>query len=487
MTDWKPRARKAAARLASNYGMAGVLLLLCAYYSLVTFQRQQPTGPTAAARLMGEIPNGASVLIVATSGAEDASFAAALERALRDAGARVAAKVVGGPVDARTAIERLAGAGDSVEFIATTPQCAAWPLFDGVSAKFPGIGNPKVIAARSVKWPTFLKVENLVNIANQVVVIALLAAGMTLVIITGGIDLSVGSLVALSAVVTATLIRSAGGTQAATGAMTAASLGAIAACAVLGLISGLLITVFKLPPFIATLGMMQVTSGLAYLLAQGQSIYDIPESFVWLGRGAELMSIPNAVMLMAIVYLVAHVVMSRTVFGRYVYATGGNPEAARLSGVNVGLVLLAVYAISGAMAGLGGVVVASQLKAGSPTYGAMYELYAIAAVVVGGTSLTGGAGRILGTLIGALIIAVIQNGMNLTGVESYLQKVVLGLVILAAVILDMLRRRGWMSRMWMRNPRRGSEMTSDDGDAGVGVGVTAGVPARDDSRTRAHA
>ena len=147
---------------------------------------------------------------------------------------------------------------------------------------------------------------------------------------------------------------------------------------------------------------------------------------MWLGRGADLFSIPNAVVLMVIIYVLAHILMTRTTLGRYIYAVGGNPEAARLSGIRVGLVLLFVYTICGMMAGLGGIVQASQLKSGAPTYGLLYELYVIAAVVVGGTSLQGGEGKITGTLIGAFIIAVIQNGMNLTGVESYTQKVVLG-------------------------------------------------------------
>jgi len=201
------------------------------------------------------------------------------------------------------------------------------------------------------------------------------------------------------------------------------------------------VTLCAIPPFIVTLAMMLVASGLAYLLAQGQSVYQLPDSFVWLGRGANFLGIPNAVLLMLLLYAAAHVLMSRMKLGRYIYAVGGNREAARLSGVPVNGVLLFAYATSGILAGLGGVVTASQLKSGSPTYGNMYELYVIAAVVVGGTSLSGGEGKMLGTLIGAFTIAVIQNGMNLTNVESYTQKVVLGLVILAAVVLDTLRHR----------------------------------------------
>jgi ribose transport system permease protein len=212
-------------------------------------------------------------------------------------------------------------------------------------------------------------------------------------------------------------------------------------CALIGALSGATVTVFKIPPFIATLAVMQVASGLAFILAKGQSIYEVPESFTWLGRSVGVFSVPHAVLLMAVIYLGTHLLMSRTVLGRQIYAVGGNTEAARLSGVRVGWVLLFAYTFCGALAGLGGVLLASQLKSGSPTYGQSYELYVIAAVVVGGTSLSGGQGRIFGTLIGTLIIAVIQNGMNLTGVESYTQKVVLGLVILGAVLLDRLKKR----------------------------------------------
>jgi ribose transport system permease protein len=200
-----------------------------------------------------------------------------------------------------------------------------------------------------------------------------------------------------------------------------------------------MITRFAIPPFIVTLAMMLVGSGLAYILAKGQSIYQIPDSFVWLGRGADLFSLPNAVVLMLVLYALAHVLMSRMKLGRYLYAVGGNGEAARLSGVPVKRVLMWAYIASALLAGLGGVIMASQLKSGSATYGNMYELYVIAAVVVGGTSLSGGEGRMLGTLTGAFTIAVIQNGMNLTNVESYTQKVVLGLVILGAVLLDRIR------------------------------------------------
>jgi ribose transport system permease protein len=220
-----------------------------------------------------------------------------------------------------------------------------------------------------------------------------------------------------------------------------ACLAGIAVSALVGGFSALMITLFRVPPFIATLAMMQVASGLAFIVTKGESLYDIPESFTWLGRETSLLSLPNSVVLMLVLYALSHILMTRTVIGRYIYAVGGNAQAARYGGININRTLAFVYVVSGLVSGLGGVIMASQLKAGAPIYGQGYELYVIAAAVVGGTSLSGGEGRIFGTLIGAFIIAVIRNGMNLMNVESYTQKVVLGLVILGAVLIDMLRRR----------------------------------------------
>jgi ribose transport system permease protein len=274
-------------------------------------------------------------------------------------------------------------------------------------------------------------------------VIAVVAIGMTMVIIAGGIDLSVGSLIALSAVIATRLIRDlAGAEKAGVMGMVWCCLAALAVCGLVGMGSGLVVTTFGVPPFIVTLGTMLVASGFAFILAQGQSVYQVPESFIWLGRGVDFAGLPNAVLLMLLMYGLGFLVMERMALGRYIYAIGGNREAALLSGVPVKRVIVFTYAVSGALAGLGGIITASQLKSGAPTYGQMYELYVIAAVVVGGTSLLGGEGKTLGTLIGAFIIAVIQNGMNLTGVESYTQKVVLGFLILGAVLLDRLRKFG---------------------------------------------
>lgn len=450
--------KAALARFTTHYGMAGVLVLLCLYYSFATYSEQEARGaaaaPALAAQILKQVPKPASVLIVAGATEEDAGFSDDLESRLKKTGYEIAGKVTGDPRAARQALQKRAEIG-SLQVIATTPDAASWTVLANLSKRFPALGTPRMMFAQSYRWPTFLKKDNLLNVANQIVVVAILAIGMTMVIITAGIDLSVGSLIALSAVVTTIIIRDfAGGVEASTGALIWCSAAGVGAGAAIGLFSGLMITAFRVPPFIATLAVMQVASGLAYIAARGGSIYEVPDRFTWLGRATGLFSIPQAVVLMLVLYLAAHVLMSRTVLGRYIYAVGGNVEAARLSGVRVGAVILFVYVLSGAAAGLGGVVMASQLKSGSPTYGLSYELYVIAAVVVGGTSLSGGEGRIFGTLIGALIIAVIQNGMNLTGVESYTQKVVLGLVILGAVLLDTLKKRNWRDLFRSLRPAR---------------------------------
>ena len=437
-------AGKAFIGFLSDYGMIFVLAVLCAFFSVVTYTEQYPTGETAAnqvgAEISGQWGAGARVLIAARPQPDDAAFADHVQRVLAARGAQVVAVVKGEPKDAREALQSIADGGGKLDAIACTQATAAWLVFADLTADFPALGTPRVVRPRSYQWPNFLKRDNLLNIANQIAVIAIVAIGMTMVIITAGIDLSVGSLIALSAVLAGIFIRDyAGGMGATAGGMVAAGAGAIAICGLVGAFSGAMITLCGIPPFIVTLAMMLVGSGLAYILAAGQSIYQLPNSFVWLGRGEDLWKIPNAVLLMLILYGAAHVLMSRMKLGRQLYAVGGNREAARLSGVPVWRVLIFAYIASAGLAGLGGVVMASQLKSGSATYGNMYELYVIAAVVVGGTSLSGGAGKMLGTLIGAFTIAVIQNGMNLTNVESYTQKVVLGGVILGAVLLDKLR------------------------------------------------
>jgi ribose transport system permease protein len=429
-------------RLLSDHGMIFVLAALCAFFSFVTLTPQSMTGQEAVTHVLKTIRQGQQVMIAVRASAEESAFADAVAEGVKKAGAGVLAVVKGGPAEVRSVLEKTVAAGGRLDVVIAAEEPARWLVLTELAKDFPSLGTPLLIKPDTYRWPNFLKTENLLNIANQIAVIAIIAIGMTVVIITAGIDLSVGSLLALSAVLASLFIRDyAGAAGADTGGMILACILAIVACGLAGGFSGLMITRFDIPPFIVTLAMMLVTSGIAYTLSDGQSIYQIPDSFVWLGRGADVPGIPNAVMLMLGLYAAAHLVMTQMRIGRYLYAVGGNREAAHISGVPVKRVLLFAYLVSGLLAGLGGVVMASQLKSGSPTYGSMYELYVIAAVVVGGTSLSGGKGSMVGTLTGAFIIAVIQNGMNLTNVESYTQKVVLGAVILGAVLVDKIRQK----------------------------------------------
>lgn len=444
--------RTLIARLLSRYGMAGILLFLCVYFTWATVHEDNPTGSAGAESLAQTVRSADKqhrVVIVAKTDPIETEFAETLAERLKQSGFTSVQTVRGDPPAVRQALEAQIQSGQLPDMILTTPACRAWKVWDALQANTPAFARTQILVPASGRSSRFLSASNLRNVADQVAVTAIIAIGMTLVILTGGIDLSIGSLVALSAVVTAWLIRAWGGSHASNGAMIGATVCAIALTGLVGLFSGVMITQFRIPPFIATLAMMQVASGLAFIVTEGQSINDIPAAFQWLGRGADLVSLPNAVVLMLILYVLANQLMMRTVFGRHIYAVGGNAESARLSGILTKRTLLWVYVLSAMSAGIGGVITASQLNAGSPTYGQMYELYVIASVVVGGTSLAGGEGFVFGTLIGAFIIAVIRNGMNLTEVEPYKQKVVLGLVILGAVLLDRLRRiprRNWFAR-----------------------------------------
>ena len=434
-------------QLLSEYGMLIVLVLLGALFSILTWAEQQPVGMAAAEQVLDQLTSLADLrqerlLIVVRDHLDDRTYAHELTSGLTAAGVEAVEVVVGQPADARQKLDELVSRNGRLDRIICSSASATWGIFAKIENTFPVLGKVAIVAPHSYRWPNFLKRDNLLNIANQISVIAMVAIGMTMVIIAGGIDLSVGSLIALSAVVATRLIRDYGGAEQATvWTMVPCCTVAIVLCGAAGAVTGVVTTGLRVPPFIVTLAMMLIASGAAYMLAAGQSINQVPDSFVWLGRGAELYGIPNSVILMLGLYGAAHIVMSRTTMGRYLYAVGGNAEAARLSGVTTHRVIVFSFLISGLLAGLGGIVLASQLKSGSPTYGQMYELYVIAAVVVGGTSLAGGEGKVLGTLIGAFIIAVIQNGMNLMGIESYTQKVVLGAVILSAVIVDRLRHQ----------------------------------------------
>ena len=282
--------------------------------------------------------------------------------------------------------------------------------------------------------PFFLTVSNLLNVAEQAAIIAIVAVGMTFVIITGGIDLSVGSVLAFAGVVMASVLH----LEMPVPLALAVALGTGLCC---GLLNGALITVGRLPPFIATLGMMSVARGTALMFTEGRPVSGFSGGFRSLATG-ELLGIPVSVVIMVGVYVVAHFVLTRTKLGRYTYAIGGNEEAALLSGVNVKLYKAAVYGLSGMLSGLAAVLLTARLNSAQPIAGMMYELDAIAATVIGGTSLLGGEGTVVGTLIGALIMAVLRNGLNILGVSSFVQQVVIGSVIIAAVLVDMwLKRR----------------------------------------------
>ncbi len=280
----------------------------------------------------------------------------------------------------------------------------------------------------SLLSPSFLTVSNILNIARQVSINAILAAGMTFVILTAGIDLSVGSVLAYAGAIMAGLL--AGGKP------LVVSIGAgLALGALLGLVNGAVVTKGRVQPFIATLAMLTIARGATLVYTDGRPITGLPDAFVWLGAG-DVGRMPVPVIIMALVFLVAHLILTRTVLGRYVYAIGGNEEAARLSGVNVIFYKALVYAISGVLSAVSAVILTARLNSAQPTAGAGYELDAIAAVVLGGTTLAGGEGSIGGTLAGAFIIGVINNGLNLLNVNPFYQQVVKGAVILLAVLLD---------------------------------------------------
>lgn len=293
-----------------------------------------------------------------------------------------------------------------------------------------------LLALCFVLWaatPHFLTVSNLLNVLEQTSINAIVAVGMTYVIISGGIDLSVGSVLAVSGIALALALE--GGLPA-----PAAILLALATGTACGLANGLLITFGRLPPFIATLGMMSVARGAALMLAEGRPISGFSEGFRALATARVL--VPAPVLLTAAVYLIAHFVLVRTVFGRATYAIGGNEEAARLSGVHVRFHKTAVYGVAGLTSAVAAILLTARLNSAQPTAGTMYELDAIAATVIGGTSLLGGEGTLVGALIGALIMGVLRNGLNLLNVSSFFQQVVIGAVIIGAVLIDMsLKRR----------------------------------------------
>ncbi|MGZ3141590.1 ABC transporter permease [Lentzea chajnantorensis] len=275
----------------------------------------------------------------------------------------------------------------------------------------------------AVMQPAFLNAQNLLNVGVQAAVIAIMAFGMTFVVVAGGIDLSVGSIAALAAMV---------------GALTAGPLGLVVG-ALCGLVNGALVSYGKLPPFIATLAMLSVARGLTLVFSEGQP-HETDELVTFLGSNLTP-SLPLPLLLMLLFFGVTGLVLTRTNLGRRMYAIGGNEEAAKLSGIDVRRTKLWIYALSGLFAAAAGLVLAGRLGSAGPQAAAGYELDAIAAVVIGGASLSGGIGRATGTLVGALVLAVLRNGLNLLQVPPFWQQVVIGAVIALAALLDSLRRR----------------------------------------------
>lgn len=272
----------------------------------------------------------------------------------------------------------------------------------------------------------FLTQNNILNILRQVSINGIIAVGMTFVILTSGIDLSVGSVMAYSGTMMAGAMVNLGFHP------VLALVGALALGGIFGLLNGLLISYAKMPPIIVTLAMMEIPRGLALLYTGGYPLSGLPQGFSFIGRGYVL-GIPMPVIIMLLVYLVAHVLLNYLPLGRYVYAIGGNEEAVRLSGIRVKKYKTLAYIFSGITAAISGIVITSRLMSGQPMAGEGFELDAIASVVLGGTDINGGRGSILGTLIGALIMGVLSNGLNLLGVSPYVQRVFKGLIILFAI------------------------------------------------------
>jgi ribose transport system permease protein len=294
----------------------------------------------------------------------------------------------------------------------------------------------------SLASPFFLTFDNFVGILLATAVNGVLALGATFVIITAGIDLSVGTVMTFSAVMTGVFITNWGWP------VPLGILGGVLAGALAGLINGIVISRMKIPPFIATLGMLYATKGLSLVISELKPIYfnDTP-AFREMAMGSVLgkiipgFEVPNAVFIMFGAAIVAHLILSRTILGRYTFALGSNEEATRLSGVNVAVWKTAVYTLCGMFSGIAGVLIASRLNSAQPALGSGYELDAIAAVVIGGTSLSGGEGSILGTIIGAFIISILTNGLRILSVPQEWQMVVTGGIVILAVFLDILRRR----------------------------------------------
>lgn len=307
-------------------------------------------------------------------------------------------------------------------------------LLELLESSGPLIGLAALVVVLSVLSPVFLSVANLFNVFQQIAVLAILALGATAVIITGGIDLSVGSVLALSGVVLGWASVNAGWP------VPLALLLALGAGAAIGALNGVLITAGRLPPFIATLATLSIARGLALIVSDGRPLSGYPRWFRALSSFDLLGVVPLSVLLVVVLYVLGWLYLKYRPSGRALYAIGGNEEVARLSGLRVNREKLKVYTVAGLLAGVGGLLLTARLNSAQPNAGVATELDVIAAVVIGGASLSGGTGSVGGTLVGALIIGVLRNGLNLLDVSSFWQRVVIGAVIAAAVMTDTLRK-----------------------------------------------
>ena len=298
---------------------------------------------------------------------------------------------------------------------------------------FPLIGLVAVSIVMALTTENFLSSDNFLNIARQVSINAIIAVGMTCVILSGGIDLSVGSVMALSGTLMAGMMVAGVSPSAAI----ALGLGVGLA---FGLFNGFFVAYAGMPPIIVTLATMGIARGLGLIYTGGYPIDGLPEAFAFFGRG-NVLGIQTPVVIMLLVFALAYLLLDHTPIGRYIYAIGGNEEAARLSGVRVSRYKLLTYALSGLMCSIAGLVLSSRLMSGQPNSGIGFEMDAIAAVVMGGTSITGGRGSIVGTLIGALMLGVLNNGLNMMGVSPYVQNIIKGLIILFAIYISRERRK----------------------------------------------
>ena len=290
-----------------------------------------------------------------------------------------------------------------------------------------------IFIALSFLTPTFLTVQNLTVIVTQVSINALLAFGVTFVIIAGGIDLSIGSMVAVTGVAAASFAHPD------TYPVVVPVLVGLLTGLLFGAFNGFVITRSKVPPFIVTLGTMTIGRGLALILSKGRPVSNLSDEFNFIG-GGKILGIPTLILTLILVFILCSILLRRTVLGRYIYAVGGNEQAARASGISLSRVKMIVYTVCGGLAALAGILLTSRITTGQPNAGTGFELDAIAAAIIGGTSTSGGTGTMTGTLLGALLIGVISNGLDLLNVTSYYQQVVMGIIIIGAVVLDSLNQ-----------------------------------------------